>query len=200
MKMSIMHRTLLILTGMLAAYQIAVGIDGLATFTMISYTLGFGVLLIAGLLLIILGFEVLDSPFVVIAATIIPLSLSFGLVWQYLPAYRIAYLAFVLLGFVLVASTRLLTPGLVATILLAFVHGVAGLVIFVMPFVLVYQGSVASGFAVVGIGGALIGLGGLLLSFLKTGKPILSQEKILTILPGLLLLTTAAFVAGFSYA
>jgi hypothetical protein len=55
-------------------------------------------------------------------------------------------------------------------------------------------------FSLVGLGGALIGLGGLLLSFLKTGKPILSRNTILKILPGLLLLTTAAFVLGFSAA
>ena len=47
------------------------------------------------------------------------------------------------------------------------------------------------------VGGALIGIGGLLLSFLKAGKPVLSREKILRILPGLLLGTTACFVLGF---
>jgi hypothetical protein len=52
----------------------------------------------------------------------------------------------------------------------------------------------------VGIGGGLFGIGGMLLSFLKTGKPILPQEKILSILPVLMLLTTAAFVAGFALA
>jgi len=45
----------------------------------------------------------------------------------------------------------------------------------------------------------LIGVGGLLLSFLKAGKPILSREMILKILPGLLLLMTLCFVIGFKY-
>jgi hypothetical protein len=49
------------------------------------------------------------------------------------------------------------------------------------------------------VGGALIGLGGLLLSFLKAGKPILSRETIFKVLPGLLLLMTACFVAGFRF-
>jgi len=44
----------------------------------------------------------------------------------------------------------------------------------------------------------LIGIGGLLLAFLKVGKPLLSRATILRILPGLLLLMTAAFVLGFS--
>jgi len=55
------------------------------------------------------------------------------------------------------------------------------------------------GFALVGLGGALIGVGGLLLSFLKAGKPLLSREVILKVLPGLLLLRTAAFVTDFHF-
>jgi hypothetical protein len=60
------------------------------------------------------------------------------------------------------------------------------------------QGITNRGFIFVGIGGALIGIGGLLLSFLKTGRPILSRDAILTVLPGLLMLMTIAFVAGFA--
>jgi hypothetical protein len=196
-KMSMLDRLLLLFTGLLAAYQIAVGIDGFNTLPIVCYTIGFGVLLIAGLLLIILGFEILDSPWVVIISTIIPLSLSLGLVWQYLPAYRIPYLIFVIFGFLLIVYTRLAKKGMAATITLAFVHGVAGMVIFLLPIFLVFQGKTPPGFVLVGIGGALIGLGGILLAFLKAGKPILSKETILTVLPGLLFLMTAAFVGGF---
>jgi hypothetical protein len=45
----------------------------------------------------------------------------------------------------------------------------------------------------------LIGLGGLLLSFLKAGKPIVPRETIFKIFPALIVLTTAAFVAGFIF-
>jgi hypothetical protein len=72
--------------------------------------------------------------------------------------------------------------------------------ILLLPVLLAITNRAAPGFALVGLGGALIGLGGLLLSFLKTGKPILSRKTILKILPGLLLVTTAAFVLGFSVA
>lgn len=198
-KMSALQRIFLLLTGLLAAYQIAIGIEGLHTLPTVSYTIAFGVLLIAGLLLIILGYEVLESPLVVIAATIIPLSLSLGMVWQYAPPFRITYLAFCLLGFLLVVVTRLFAPGLVATVTLALVHGVSGLVITLLPFILAWRGSVAPGFILVGIGGALIGLGGLLLSFLKTGRPILPRQMVLKVLPGLLLLMAAAFVWGFAF-
>jgi len=200
MKMSILDRILLLVTGLLAAYQVAVGIDGLGTLPIVAYTIAFGVLLVAGLLLILLGWEVLNSPFVVIVSTIIPLSLSLGLVWEYLPAWRSVYLVFAILGFLAILITRL-TPmkNRLPTIVLALVHGVAGLIIFLLPIVLAMQGIKGSGFALVGIGGALIGVGGLLLSFLKAGKPILSEETIMKVLPGLLLIMTLCFVMGFRF-
>jgi hypothetical protein len=194
-----LDRILLLLTSLLAAYQIVVGINDLSTLPIIAYTIAFGALLIASLLMIILGFDVLDSPAVVIVATIIPLSLSLGLVWEHIPAWQTSYLVFAILGFLAVVITRAFPmPGKLPTIVLALVHGVAGMVIFLLPFVMVLQGQAASGFALVGLGGALIGVGGLLLSFLKAGKPVLSRERILKILPGLLLATTACFVIGFS--
>jgi hypothetical protein len=163
----------------------------------ICYTISFGVLLIAGLLLIIFGFEILESSLVVFASTVIPLSLSVGLIWEYIPDYQIAYLIFALAGLCLVIITRMLASRLVATLVLALVHGTAGMIIFLLPFVVVWQGKASAGFMLVGLGGGLMGLGGLLLSFLKTGKPILSYQVIFSILPGLLLLTAAAFAAGF---
>ncbi len=84
-------------------------------------------------------------------------------------------------------------------IILAVVHGVAGMTIFLLPIIVSVQGATESIFALVGVGGALIGVGGLLLAFLKTGKPILSRETILKILPGLLLAMTLCFVIGFKY-
>jgi hypothetical protein len=54
-------------------------------------------------------------------------------------------------------------------------------------------------FSLVGVGGALIGIGGLLLSFLRTGRPVFSKATTLKVLPGLLLLMTICFVAGFKY-
>ena len=200
MKMSPLDRILLLLTGLLAAYQVAVGIEGLSTLPIIAYTIAFGVLLVAGLLLIILGFEVLDTPVVVIVSTIIPLSLSLGLVWQHLPTWRMAYLAFVILGFLAIVVTRAVRiQSKLPTLVLTLVHGVAGMTIFLLPIVLTILGTVQPLFALVGIGGALIGIGGLLLSFLKIGHPILSRSIILRLLPLLLFLMTVSFVFGFRF-
>ncbi len=190
---------LLLMTCLLAAYQVAVGINGLENVPITAYTVAFGVLLVACLLMIILGLEVLDSPVVVIISTIIPLSLSLGLVWQHLQGLRGPYLVFRLAGFLAILVTRTVrVPGPVATVILACVHGVAGLTIFLIPSILAARGLMLPGFSLVGLGGALIGIGGLLLSCLKAGKPILPRGTIMSILPALLLLMTAAFVAGFA--
>ena len=200
MKMSALDRVLLLITVLLAAYQIVVGIDDLSTAPIIAYTIAFGVLLVAGLLLIILGFDVLESPIVVIVSTIIPLTLSLGLVWQHLASYRTVYLVFTIIGFAAVTLTRSIPmQNKLPVITIAITHGIAGITIFLLPIILSAQGQMNPLFSLVGIGGALIGIGGLLLSFLKTGKPILSRNTIMRLFPILLLLTTAFFVTGFKF-
>lgn len=200
MKISSLDRTLLLLTGLLAGYQIAIGIDQMDSVSIVAYTIAFGVILVAGLLLIILGFEVLDSPVVVIISTIIPLTLSLGLVWQHLASLRTVYLIFTIISFLAVILTRsIVMQNKLPVIVIAITHGIAGMTIFLLPIILSAQGQVMPLFSLVGVGGALIGLAGLLLSFLKTGKPILSRDTIMRLFPMLLLLTTALFVAGFKF-
>ena len=200
-KISPLDRLLLLTTGLLAAYQVVIGINGLENVPVIAYTIAFGILLVAGLLIIILGFEVLNSPIVVIVSTIIPLSMSLGLVWEHIEAWQVPYLIFAIGGFLAIIVTRSLPmPGKLPVLVLVLVHGVAGMVVFLLPSILAAQGTEPPGFALVGLGGALISLGGMLLSFLKAGRPIVSRETILRILPGLLLLMTIAFVIGFALA
>jgi hypothetical protein len=200
MKISSLNRILLFATVFLAAYQIAIGIDQMDSVPITAYTIAFGVILIAGLLLVILGFEVLDAPIVVIISTIIPLALSLGLVWQHLASWRTSYLLFAIVGFLAVTVTRSITmQNKLPVFVIAIVHGISGMTIFLLPIIVAAKGEVRPGFAMVGIGGALIGVGGLLLSFLKTGKPILSKDRIMKLFPALLFLTTALFVAGFMY-
>jgi len=198
-RISILDRLFLLLTALLAAYQVVKGIEGLDSITLASYTVAFGILLLAALLLMVLGLEILDSPVVVIVSTIIPLSLSLGLISQFVSELAMVYLVFTILGFVAVVITRFFIPGKMAVVVLAIVHGVAGLIIFILPIVLTIQNETEVGFLFVSLGGALIGLGGMLLAFLKTGKPILPRETILSVLPGLLLLMTLSFVVGFAF-
>lgn len=198
-KITILDRVFLLAAGLLAAYQIAWGLNDMSPVATWGYTVGFGILLVAGLLLIILGFEGLESKAVIITSALIPLSISFGLISEHLPAYTLPFLVFCIIGFILIAITRYTGSSQTATKVLALVHGAAGLIITFLPIILYIQGAVPAGYVLVGLGGGLIGLGGLLLAFLKIGKPILSQQTILSVLPLLLFLMTAGFIGGFSF-
>lgn len=197
-KISVLDRILLLLTGLLAAYQIAFGIADKPPAVTASYLVAFGVLLVAGLLIIIMGFEILDLASVVVISSLIPLALSFGLITEMLPSYTGIYFVFALVGFLAILLTRIFDSVKADRYVLALVHGVAGLVIFFLPILLCLQGAVPARFAFVGAGGGLIGVGGILLAFLKSGKPILQKKTILALLPGLLLMMTACFVLGFA--
>ncbi len=194
-----LDRFFLLLTALLASYQVVQGIEGLTTMAMACYTIAFGILIIASLLMIILGFEILEDPLVVIASTLTPTSLALGLVSEYLRGILIPYGVFIVVGVLAIIVTRLVGGGIPGVMILTVVHGVAGLTIFLLPFFLALQGEVPTGFTLVGFGGMFIGMVGLLLSFLKTGKPLLSRKKILTVFPGLLFLATGSFVAGFLF-
>ena len=200
MKLSSRDRTLLLLTTLLASYQVSAGIDGFTALPITAYTIAFGVILVAALLIFILGMEVLDMPIVVIVSTIIPLSLSVGLVWQHLASWRTSYLVFALIGFLAVTLTRSIQmQNKLPVVILAVTHGVAGLTIFFLPIILAIQTQVPPLFALVGLGGGLIGIVGLLLSFQKTGLQIVSKENLMKFFPTFLFLTTALFVAGFKF-
>jgi hypothetical protein len=199
-KLSILDRILLLGTALLAGYQIAFGIEGLDAAVVFFYTIGYGVLLVASILLIILGFEALESPLVIAIAAFIPLCISLGLVWQFFPDYKIGYSVIALLGFIAIFITRYRFPGRPATIAVTLTHGLAGSLIFVLPIILSMQRKTAYGFMLVGLGGALFGIGGLSFAFLRSGKMILPSTRIFKLLPGLLLLMTLSFVIGMGLA
>ncbi|MEN8240644.1 MAG: hypothetical protein ABFS17_01890 [Chloroflexota bacterium] len=197
-KITLLDRVLLLVTGVLAAYQVGFGIRSLGFIPEISYAVAFGVLLIAGLLIIILGFEILDSPMVVVVATIIPLSMSLGLVAQFYQSWLGPFAVFVALSFLVILITRFVGGKGIKVIAIIIGHGISGMIIFLVPLLLSFSGKTPGLFSFVGVGGALIGIGGSLLSFLKMGKPILSKNTILTILPGLLMIMMICFLVGFS--
>ncbi len=198
-KISVLDRILLLGTCLLAAFQITAGVNDLSPSATWGFTIGFGTLLVASLLLIILGFGGLESQAVIIVSTLIPLSISFGLISVHYSEIGLFYLFFCIVGFGLISITRFTSEGKIATIILAIVHGIAGLLITFIPVIVVAQGQISPGYSLVSLGGGLIGIGGILLAFLKTGQPILSEEKILSVLPALLFLMSCAYVIGFSF-
>ena len=167
------------------------------------YIMGFVVLFISGVLLIFLGYGILGTPFVLTVASLIPLGLSMGIAEQYYPQWKKAYKWFATLGFLAIAVTSFGGMETLKKVAVPLFHSVAGLVIFLGPFLVNRFGqgkAAAKGFAWVGIGGLLIGIGGIALAFLSIGKPLLgifSTELVFNILSALLLLMTLAFTWGF---
>ena len=200
--MGLFDRFVLLLTGLVAIYLLWRFFDHYrqtAKMYDIYYMIGFGVLLVAGLLLIAFTYAALGNPLVVIVAVLIPAGISLGLVAEFLPDYAKGYMTFALVGLVAIAITRFTGPSGLATVILVIVHATAGLLIFGLPLWVIRQGKASSSFAMVTVGGALIGLGGIALAFLKTGGQLLffSEPFVFTILAPLLLLMTLAFAWGF---
>jgi hypothetical protein len=196
-KLNIADRLFFLATVFLAGYQIVRGVEDFDFWVTLFLTVAFGVLLLAGLLLFLFGFEILEKKLVVVVATLAPLSLSAALIFAFLPRYRTLYALFAGLGFLGIAITQFKASGKTPVLFLAPIHAVAGLIIFLLPLIRSFGGQAPMSFALVGAGGALMGLGGLLLAFLKSGAPILSKETIFSVFPLLLALTTALFVLGF---
>lgn len=165
------------------------------------YMVSFAVLLVSGLLLIALGWEILPHPFVIVVTTFLPLGISAGLYQEFHADKAKGYLGFAIVGFLAIVLTRFI-PGVshgFQVITLIIVHTIAGLSIFFIPIFAVKAGNAPSGFIFVTVGGALIGLGGMALAFLKSGAQLLffSAEFVMLILAPLLLLMTLAYTWGF---
>ena len=192
-------RIVLLLTGLVAAYLVwrfwTRYNKGKKLFD-IYYIMGFLVLFVSGVLLIIQGYGILGSPFVLTVASLIPLGISMGVAEQYYTGWKKAFKWFALVGFLAIALSSFAGWELVRKISVPLFHGVAGLIIFLGPF---FAKGAGKGFWWVGIGGLLIGLGGIALAFLSVGAQLLffSQSFVLAILAPLLLLMTLAFAFGF---
>ncbi len=202
--MNLFDQIVLLLTGLLAAYiawRFYTRYNKNKALHDVYYMLGFVVLLVSGILLIFGGWGLLDSPYVLTVATLIPLGISMGLMNQFLPEYKKTFSWFALFGLLTIAITSIGGMALKSVAVPLF-HGVAGLIIFGLPLYLCFGAKTAlKGFGAVGIGGFLIGVGGIALAFYKAGKPLLglfTGEFILMILAPLLLLMTLAFTIGFS--
>lgn len=203
MEITIIDRIVLLLTGALAFYLMYFFYNGYKAKRNrknynLWYIVSFTVLLVAGLLLIFFGFSVLASPFIKIVATIIPFGIALGLIKEFYPKYYPYYLSFLSLGFLLIL---LVNMGVFKTsVIYPVFHAIAGLTIFLVPFMVASAKRTSVKFIWVGIGGALIGIGGMALASLGFGRPLLgifTVELVLTILTPILLLMSMSFAYGF---
>lgn len=204
--MTILDRIILLATGLLAIYLISFFIkrqknENTAGRHNFHYIVSFTVLLVAGLLLIIFGWDALGNNFVAVVAGLIPFTLASGLVCEYYREKAKGFVLLMLIGLILIAITRY-SPSMetLAKIVYPVFHAIAGLTIFFLPIVLVKANRVTSKFIWVTIGGTLIGLGGIALAFITAGRQLLffSPEFVLMILAPLLFVMTLCYTIGFT--
>jgi hypothetical protein len=190
----------LLLTGLLAAYLCWYFYQRYTLHKALHnlyYLMGFAVLLVSGLLLIFFGLDILASPWVLTVASLIPLGVSMGIAEEYYPSWKRAFKWFALIGFLAIAVTSIGGMETLKKIAVPLFHGVAGLVVFLGPFL---AKGAPKGYFWVGIGGLLIGLGGIALAFISAGSQLLffSPAFVALILTPLLFLMTGAFTLGFA--
>ncbi len=199
--MTLVDRVLLLITGLVALYliwRLYTAHQKSPKTAYLLYILSFAVLFIAGVLLIIFGYGLLESPWVAVVTSLIPLALATGLVYDLKPEWAKGYSIYAVIGLLLVAVVYLGGIQQLAKIVMPIVHGIAGLTIVLLPLWAVKEGLAPGGFVLVSVGGVLIGLGGIALTFLKLGKQFLffSQDFVFAILAPLLLLMTLAYAWG----
>lgn len=194
---SVIDRLLLLGTGLLAAYQVGVGIDGLPALAMLFYSLGFGALLVAALMLLILNEDALGKNAVVLTSTFLPVCLALGLVAERFPASFPGAALAAVAGVLAVFITRIWMGPRTARGALVAVHGLAGIIITGLPFAAVVSRTEGIAYGLLGLGGAVISLMGLTLAF-RAPSP---DTVILTIgrrLPLLLFGISLSFVLGMA--
>lgn len=195
-KVSVIDRLFLFLTILIASYKIVKEMGSYDNISILFFTIGFGVIIIASLLVFIMNFEVLANRLVVVAATLIPLSISLALVEAFAKKYFMPYLIFAVFIFLAITLFRYVGGKLLSILSIIIGHGIAGLIIAFLPFFLYFSGKTNQKIIFVAVGGILIGIGGMLLAFLKAGRPILSERVILSVISPLLFFMTLFFVLG----
>jgi len=197
MKVSILNRIIFLLTGHMAGYKIISGMDNYSNLTTTLYTISFGLLLLASLLLLLMGFQIMENDYVAVVTSIIPITLSLGLVTDKLD-HATFYSVIISLSFIIAVALRFFSSGKIAALSLGAIHLLSGSVIFSLPIILFATGKAGIHILMISLGGTIIGVGGMFLGFLKAGKLAMKKEKIYSFFPILLFLTTTAFVIGLA--
>jgi len=197
-KFTIVDRILLLATSLVAGFQVMVGIEGLDHVAILFYTLAFGALMVASLMLIILDREALGRSTILFSSTILPVCLALGIVAEKIPKALTGSLLVAACGFLFLAAARLWLGSSAVRTALVMVHGLSGLIIAGFPIVSVVSGSAPIAYGLVGIGGGAISLMGSSLAFQR--QSIAATDNLLSrLLPALLFMVTISFTAGMAW-
>lgn len=190
------NRIILLVVAILAGIQIVTGIENCGTIPITYYTFSYGIFLVSALLMLLMGVDIIEHPVAALAASTLPLGFSMGLVAVFLPVYHLGYGLIISVLYAGLVIQKLRDQAKSAMLFQILLHGLTGLVLFILPFVLVIQDTVNPGYLGISVGTGLVAVGGMALAFLKSGKPILTKDQIYTIFPGVLLLSVFAFSVG----
>jgi len=195
-KITVLDRILFLITAIVAGNKIVSGMDQHSVLSTGFYTVSFGVLVLASIMLILFGFELLTNRFVPVVTTLIPITLSLGLVHDYIPKMTFSYSILLGLLYLISVWVRFTATEKTAALVLALVHGLSGMLLFVLPVVLVTQYGLPLQLLLVSLGGLIIGLEGIFLTLQKMGFLKMSLNTVFGRFPIMLLLATFAFVSG----
>ncbi len=196
MKISFLDRLFLIATIFLASYEIVKGIENYPKESIVALTIGFGVLVIASILIFIFGIQILENNYIPVVSSIIPFSFAYTLFNVYMDKYSKYFLAFLVIGFFIVAISRFSKGKIIKTLTLSFFHAISGILIVFIPILLFLGGKAEGKIVFISIGGTIIGVGGILLSFIRAGKPIIPEKLVYKVLTPLLFFVVLFLVLG----
>ena len=162
------------------------------------YTISFGVMVLASIMLLLFGFEPLVNRYVPVITTLIPTTLSIGLVHDYLPKMTLSYAILVGIIYMVSVWVRFTAAEKTAALVLALTHGISGLLVFILPIVLYTSYGLPARLLLVSIGGLIIGIEGIFLALQKMGYLKIELKTILAWFPVMLLAATSAFVGGLN--
>jgi len=168
-KISVLDRILFLITAHVAGIKIVTGMEHHSVLSTGFYTISFGVLVLASIMLILFGFELLTNRYVPVVTTLIPTTLSIGLVQDFLPQMTLSYSVLISIIYAVSVWVRFTAPEKTAAMVLALVHGISGLLVFVLPIVLYANYGLSARLLLVSIGGLIIGIEGIFLTLQKMG-------------------------------
>ncbi len=190
------NKVLLLLVAIVAGIQIVSGIEGLGTIPIAYHTVSYGIFLISAIFMILLGVDIIEHDIAALAASLLPLGFSMGLVGEHMREYHLEYSSLISVLYAGLFIQKLRGQKKMALILQVLLHGISGLMLFILPIILLAQGHAESSFLGVSVGTGFIAIGGMALGFLKSGKPLLTKNQIYTLFPAILLLSVLAYSVG----
>lgn len=195
-KITILDRILFLITAHVAGIKIVSGMEQHSVLSTGLYTIAFGVLVLASIMLLLFGFELLTNRFVPVVTTLIPATLSIGLVQDHLPQMTLSYSILIGIIYFISVWVRFTAPEKTASLVLALVHGISGLLVVVLPVLLFLHYGVPAKVLFVSIGGIIISIEGIFLLLQKLGYLRVELKTIFAWFPVMLLAATSAFVLG----